>query len=229
MTARRTETKASRSRGYKKKQRTFNQILDAATTVFARKGYEGAAITDIRDEAGIAQGTFYNHFRTKEDVLEELGARASQDYGVRVFATCDRYEDPAERFAVFAKLWLDLARRDPEQVALVARAGERLIPLNTQINAHLMEYLEQGVASGRFQVPADRTTLDIVRALGISGIRLVLSGHADRDFDQAFAALMLRALGLPPAEAERVASRPTPALARDVTRVRVAENDEVWT
>jgi len=198
------------SRGHKKKERTFNQILDAAKDVFIQKGIDRTVITDIRDAAGISQGTFYNYFRSKEDVLAELGVRVNRHYREKIFAISDQYDDPAERFAVFGKLWLKIAHSEPDMAGLVVQAGDRMTAVNNQINHHLMAYLECGVESGRFEVPADQTTLDILRALGLSGIRLVLNGHTDSGFDKAFVALFLRALGLSSEEAEEIASRPAP-------------------
>ena len=45
------------------------QILDAATTVFAEKGFHRATIKDIARVAGIADGTIYTYFASKTDVL----------------------------------------------------------------------------------------------------------------------------------------------------------------
>lgn len=46
-----------------------NQILDAATTVFAEKGFHRATIKDIAKLAGIADGTIYTYFTSKTEVL----------------------------------------------------------------------------------------------------------------------------------------------------------------
>ncbi|MGH2404024.1 MAG: TetR/AcrR family transcriptional regulator [bacterium] len=45
------------------------QILQAAVRVFARRGYATATIEDIARAAGVAEGTIYNYFRSKEDLL----------------------------------------------------------------------------------------------------------------------------------------------------------------
>ncbi len=47
-------------------------ILRAAVTVFARKGFHGATITEIAREAGLASGTLYNHFQNKQTILLAL-------------------------------------------------------------------------------------------------------------------------------------------------------------
>src|SRR5260370_38849477 len=46
-----------------------NQILDAATQVFAQKGFHRATIKEIARVAGIADGTIYTYFASKTDVL----------------------------------------------------------------------------------------------------------------------------------------------------------------
>ncbi|MBM3157205.1 MAG: TetR/AcrR family transcriptional regulator [Chloroflexi bacterium] len=45
------------------------QILDAALTVFSKKGYGEATIPDIAREAGVAVGTIYNYYESKRDLL----------------------------------------------------------------------------------------------------------------------------------------------------------------
>ncbi|MEM1035959.1 MAG: helix-turn-helix domain-containing protein [Pseudomonadota bacterium] len=49
-------------------------ILDAARTVFARIGYEATNIRDIIRETNLASGTFYNYFKSKEEVFEALAS-----------------------------------------------------------------------------------------------------------------------------------------------------------
>lgn len=48
------------------------QILDAALTVFAERGYHGTAVSDLVEAAGVARGTFYLYFDAKETIFREL-------------------------------------------------------------------------------------------------------------------------------------------------------------
>lgn len=48
------------------------QILSAAALVFARKGFERATIADIAKQAGVAEGSIYNYFKNKGDLLVSL-------------------------------------------------------------------------------------------------------------------------------------------------------------
>jgi AcrR family transcriptional regulator len=52
-----------------------NQILDAAAEVFAEKGFHRATTKDIAGRAGIAEGTIYNYFDSKDDLLIGMMAR----------------------------------------------------------------------------------------------------------------------------------------------------------
>jgi AcrR family transcriptional regulator len=48
------------------------QILEAAKTLFAEKGFEATNVRDIIHESGLSPGTFYNYFQSKEEIFEVL-------------------------------------------------------------------------------------------------------------------------------------------------------------
>ena len=52
-----------------------NEILDTAEELFHRQGYDKCTINDILKEIGIAKGTFYHYFKSKEDVLDAIVLR----------------------------------------------------------------------------------------------------------------------------------------------------------
>ncbi len=49
-----------------------NEILDAAEELFVTKGYDKTSTGDILDKVGIARGTLYYHFKSKEDILNAM-------------------------------------------------------------------------------------------------------------------------------------------------------------
>ena len=53
-------------------EQTRQRLLDAAEKEFGEKGFHTASITSITQRAGVAQGTFYIYFRSKEDILRAL-------------------------------------------------------------------------------------------------------------------------------------------------------------
>ena len=58
------------------KAATRERIIDAARQLFAANGFEASTTRDIADAAGIASGTLFNYFATKEDILASLAAEA---------------------------------------------------------------------------------------------------------------------------------------------------------
>lgn len=63
-----------------------NEILDVADELFAQKGYDKTSTTDILEKVGIARGTLYYHFKSKEDIMNALIER----YHARVFDTAQK-------------------------------------------------------------------------------------------------------------------------------------------
>ncbi|WP_405111285.1 TetR/AcrR family transcriptional regulator [Paenibacillus sp. FSL K6-1217] len=54
-----------------------NEILDAAEALFGQKGFDGTSTGDILGEVGIARGTLYYHFKSKEDIMDALIERTN--------------------------------------------------------------------------------------------------------------------------------------------------------
>jgi len=55
-----------------RKERTRERLLDAAETMFVRKGLAATSVDDISEEAGYSRGAFYFNFESKAEVLIEL-------------------------------------------------------------------------------------------------------------------------------------------------------------
>ena len=56
----------------KKSSKKYYRIIDAATKIFARKGFYHAKISEIAREADVADGTIYIYFESKDDILISL-------------------------------------------------------------------------------------------------------------------------------------------------------------
>ena len=55
-----------------KKAETRRRLLEAAAEVFIRRGFQGASVEEICEEAGFTRGAFYSNFRSKEQLFAEL-------------------------------------------------------------------------------------------------------------------------------------------------------------
>jgi AcrR family transcriptional regulator len=109
----------SRPRGTRRSARTRERILQAATEVFARRGFHGARVADIADSAGIAYGLVYHHFRNKDEILAAI---FSERWSVFVRYIDDMAGSPEPFRAEMAHLvhfWVENWRQDPHLMTVM--------------------------------------------------------------------------------------------------------------
>lgn len=115
-----SEAPPSSTRASDKRER----ILRAAIDTFARKGYFNARVTDVAAEAGVADGTIYLYFESKEDLLFTI----FQDSMVRFLGQLRReletIEDPARRLERIVAFHLEAIGADRE-LAVVSQVELR--------------------------------------------------------------------------------------------------------
>jgi TetR/AcrR family fatty acid metabolism transcriptional regulator len=87
-------------------------ILDAATAVFARRGFFGAQVADVAKAAGIAAGTVYLYFRSKDEILTSIFDRTMQEAIGEGRAALADVDDPVDRLRQIARMHLARLGRD---------------------------------------------------------------------------------------------------------------------
>lgn len=196
-------------------QRTRRALLDGGRRVMARKGVDSATVLEIVREAGVSQPSFYNHFESKDALVDAIAADFFETDAVfksRVFAKLD---DPAEAIAVNARHTLHVAIRDPIVAWVLVRAGAGRDLLRSGARDELVDMIARGVEAGRFAELDARIAALAIRGAAFPVLQDILQKTAPADVDVQFAAMLLRMLGLPPAEATEIASRPDPLLEVD--------------
>jgi TetR/AcrR family fatty acid metabolism transcriptional regulator len=87
-------------------------ILKAATQVFARRGFFQSQVADVARAAGIAAGTVYLYFRSKDELLVSIFERTMRETLAEGEATIGEVQDPEERLRRIARLHLERMGRD---------------------------------------------------------------------------------------------------------------------
>src|SRR5947207_12073427 len=87
-------------------------ILRAATDVFANRGFFNAQVADVARAAGIAAGTVYLYFRSKDDLLVSIFERTMRDGLAEGRTAVAAVRDPIERLRRLARLHLARLGRD---------------------------------------------------------------------------------------------------------------------
>jgi len=82
-------------------------ILRAATRVFASNGYFNSKVADIASEAGIADGTVYLYFKSKEEILHSIFDRSVEEAVAEGRKQIESINDPREKLRRIAHLHLE--------------------------------------------------------------------------------------------------------------------------
>ena len=81
-------------------------ILRAAIKVFAGKGYFNSKVADIAGQAGIADGTIYLYFKSKDEILHQIFDRAMGEFISEGIRELNRLPSPADKLRRIAELHL---------------------------------------------------------------------------------------------------------------------------
>jgi len=195
-----------RTRGYKKRERTRNQLLDAAVAVLAEQG-EAFSVSDVVVRAGVASGTFYNYFEDREALLDAVMPRLVHAFAAESAALAPR-EDPALRFATVSARVLTSAALAPQEARALLRI--EAIPralMEEGAFAHLREDLAEGFEAARFATGPDDAAVDLVSGTLLMGVRRIAHGRAEPGYEPRLLTQLLRSLGIPEGEVEALAER----------------------
>ena len=121
------------------------RILAAAMKVFARKGFAGARVSDVAREAGVADGTIYLYFASKDAILISIFEEGMQGVIDGLAKGLKGIEDPRERLRYFCRYHLKTCEDDPDlaEVLLVELRFSDKFLTEYKPGAMLDRYLEQ--------------------------------------------------------------------------------------
>jgi len=161
-----------------RQSQTRAQLIQAAATVFALRGFQAAKVEEIAEQAGYSHGAVYSNFAGKEDlflaVFEDYMAKRIAEvaqaaeiegtFAERARAGADqwmrRFNDDRETFLLHLEFMI-YAARNPK---LSKQLGQRMAALRLEIERQLAE--REASDDTRLPMPAADLAL-IMRALGI--------------------------------------------------------------
>lgn len=181
-------------RKQREREERRKQIIDAAVKVFSTKGFGGATIENIAEEAELSPATLYLYFKNKGELFATLNLKMLEVLGEKVEGVCHKDQlDPEEKIKALEKALYALYEHDPVNVINVLRfqSSKELRDLSPELASQIKtearnslraiaRIFEEGV---REEVFLDRHPIacaDIVWAL-FAG--LVLWEHTKKGFD----------------------------------------------
>jgi AcrR family transcriptional regulator len=187
--------------------RTRRRLLDAGRALIAERGEGGLRIAEITERAGVALGSFQNHFSSKKELVEAVIVETIQTLAAQIVDGPDMDHDESAVTAVTAlRKFVRLAYEEPAFCRTLVNLSHSEQVFVEAIRPYAHMVLERAVKAGAFEID----NIDLATTFTVGGtlavIRRVLDGHAGPCADTQIAYATLLSFGVDPHEARRLSS-----------------------
>jgi TetR/AcrR family transcriptional regulator len=159
----------------RERQRHREEIIAAAVTVFADKGFHRTTVEDIAAKSEFSVGTLYNFFKSKDELYQSMIEHRFMQLSDEAMTVLNQATDPVDFLWKYIQLRIDLCYKYEAFVKLYLRErlGDRFVDtelwktkvegLYEQFRGRLAENFQQGIEQGSFRTDIDPA--DMVSAL----------------------------------------------------------------
>lgn len=171
-------------------------IYRAAATLFATRGFERTSVDEIAAQAGVAKGTIFYHYKSKDDLFREMLERGMARLRDSVSAGIQGTTDPVEALCAVVAIQTRLLHENPDffRIALAELWGDQ--GRQQALRTALAGYLEQiqglaarGMESGQIKAVSPETVADVIFGMtSVAAFHLLLA-PVPRQVDQVIAEL----------------------------------------
>lgn len=166
---------SSPNRFERRREQTRVDLLEAAERVIALKGYHNTRIADIASEADVGLGTFYLHFKTKNEIFIELINYGADHLREELTEAKAGVVDPADKLRITIKTILDAAAERPESFRIVFGHGPAFLDLMVRVHQMFIDDLRADLA------PAIGSKADAVAHLTIGMLSQAITWLLERE------------------------------------------------
>lgn len=148
------------------RQLVISELLDKATELFARQGYESTSLLDIARELGISRPALYHYVSSKDDLLAMLVEQVSHGLGLLLDDLSARDDlSPTEKFRSVVGLMVRQRAEHPAQFRILDQAeavlpepvGTKHLEAKRKVLRGFTNVIEAGIAAKEFR-PVDART-----------------------------------------------------------------------
>lgn len=184
------------------------RLMCAALHLFTSRGIDSGAIDDVIKLAGVSRGTFYNYFKTAEELLDAVATELGNEVVGIANELALSTEDAAARVSFGIRTCLGLGDRHRQIAAFIGIGGVKAQKANHQLSGSLVRDLELGISTGRFAEMDVRLAFDVVLGSVVAGFLTISEGNANADYIDDLTMSVLQALGLNKSSARKVSRLP---------------------
>lgn len=179
-----------------KRERTRAALLDSALDLVAQQGMETVKISEITKHAGLANGTFYNYFTDRDEIIWEVAYGIAKEIGRQIDEGMADVEDAIERVLTATIAFIEIAIDQPEWGAVVISSNHHTTEMRKDVTRFLRADLQLGLEQGHFSITLDQYLLDQIGSIIVVCIRTQLEEGADLKLTRRACDYILRLLGV---------------------------------
>lgn len=185
------------NRNDRRRQRTRETIISAADRVFRRKGVDAATVNDVTEEADVAYGSFYNHFKTMDEVVAALAETTLQRVADQTAAIIGKAGRVELLPCVGARVVMRMLSQDPAIRWLLNRPYILVEAFHKVARPFMLNAESEAVKEGRLKpVGGHECWLQTYPWMLISELNAVLGDGEMNAHEERFAQISLRFLGV---------------------------------
>ncbi len=189
--------------GAGKRTRTRGLLLDSAIDVFSRKGIEEASINEITAIAGLANGTFYNHFKDKDALAIASSEAITLEIAKQLDEQMSDLEQGISKAVVASWAFMVICVKAGAWAQVLVSQYQRHPSADTSAFDYMRSDIELAVKQKDLTVTVDDFLLEQVAALMIAAIRRMISNGLDHNIPNRTCQHILRLLGMTPTQATK--------------------------
>lgn len=190
-----------------KSERTRAKLMEAAIGVFARDGFEAASVNEIARAADVVNGTFYIHFKDKNDIAAAVTYRIASDITRQLDEAMTDIDDSVDRTSTATRRFIEFAASEPAWGMALWRAVWFSRDLRGNVASYLRSDLMRGRRQGAFTTEIDNFLIEMFSSMTMTALFARLQGTAGADAGSRVAELQLRMLGVSEKRAKAAAWR----------------------
>jgi AcrR family transcriptional regulator len=145
------------------------EILNAAEELFLSRGFDETSVSDIVVKVGVAQGLFYYYFKSKDDILNAVLERFTDNLftELEIVGNDDRL-NAAQKLRLVFKFFLDMTQNNEKMVIFMHDERNELLHHRLEhksldkMLSFFMNIVEQGIREKIFELDFPRETVEIL-------------------------------------------------------------------
>ncbi|MFO7984485.1 MAG: TetR family transcriptional regulator [Desulfatiglandaceae bacterium] len=153
--------------------RVRKKIIDAASALYAKKGFNATTIEEISEKAGVSLPVTYHYVKKKSEIMRMIMEDVLNIFRENLLDMIRGIENPEEKLAIAIRLYFRVVDQQREKALLIYQKSNsldkaskaRIMELEVEVSRIFDEMIEEGISYGIFKpVDVDLTAYNILMA-----------------------------------------------------------------